>query len=409
MNLRTCPTCAYIGFIERNFPWILCPECDTQYCTACNDVYHHGRTCEDVRREKERLKDPRHMAHEAMSKACKRFCPHCNQEYIKDDGCNKITCSKPDCKKLSCYLCGDKIDGYSHFCNHKLPAGKTTCTCGKPCRLFTSTGDMEKMDRAKRQEAGRKVLADAGIDDEEKIRTILASPPKGNVLKKKAAIPAQPAVARPQPVAAQPPQRQPEAPVAEAPRFRFGVDANRPVPNHALPNEVQPAAGGFRFGAVPDGDIRPVPNQPAADALVPNQAQPAAGGFRFGVEQQRQPAANVAPDRGFRFGVEQQHQPVGFRFGGGADEQRERILVGPHQQPAVEAAPVVRRFGGGADEQRERALVGPPVDRAARRLELVRQIRADRAQLEHIHLEARRNAERLEQIRADRARRNAIR
>jgi len=282
MNLRTCPTCAYIGFIERNFPWILCPECDTQYCTACNDVYHHGKTCEDVRREKERLKDPRHMAHEAMSKACKRFCPHCDQEYIKGDGCNKITCSKPDCKKLSCYLCGDKIDGYSHFCNHKLPPGKTTCTCGKPCRLFTSTGDMEQLDRKKRQEAGLKVLAEAGIKDEKKIRTILASPPKGNLQKKKAAIPVQPAVERPQPVApivAQPPQRQPEAPVADAPRFRFG-DANRPVPN-----------------------------QPAADAPVPNQVQPAAGGFRFGVEQQRQPA--------------------GFRFGGGADEQRERALVGP--------------------------------------------------------------------------------
>ena len=315
------------------------------------------------------------MAHEAMSKACKRFCPHCDQEYIKGDGCNKITCSKPDCKKFSCYLCGDKIDGYSHFCNHKLPPGKTTCACGKPCRLFTSTDDMEKLDRAKRQVAGRKVLAEAGIEDDEKIRTILASPPKGNLQKKKAAIPAQPVVERPQPVIpipAQQPQREPEAaPVADAPRFRFGGDANRPVPN-----------------------------QPAADAPVPNHVQPAAGGFRFGVEQQRQPAADVAPAGGFMFGgVEQQRQPAGFRFGGGVNEQRERALVGAQVQPADandNNAPRFR-FGG-------RVLDDPPVDRAAR-MEQARQIRADRARLEQIRadLEARQNVRREERAQPARA------
>ena len=37
---------------------------------------------------------------------------------------------------------------------------------------------MEQLDRTKRQEAGRKVLAEAGITDEEQIEAILASPPK---------------------------------------------------------------------------------------------------------------------------------------------------------------------------------------------------------------------------------------
>ena len=128
---RTCPNCAYIGFIEGNFPWIECPDCSIEsgakYCTKCNEIYHKNQTCQEVRNEKQRLKDPKHQAHEAMSKACKRFCPHCNQEFMKSDGCNKITCR---CKGLSCYLCGEKVQDYSHFCNHKLQPGQD-CSSGR--------------------------------------------------------------------------------------------------------------------------------------------------------------------------------------------------------------------------------------------------------------------------------------
>ena len=116
-----------------------------------------------------------------MSNACKRFCPHCNQEFMKSDGCNKITCR---CKGLSCYLCGEKVQDYNHFCNHKLPPGKDKCRCGK-CRLFTSTEAMEQLDRNKRQAAGRGVLLEAGITDKEEIRAILASPPNRNLVQKK--------------------------------------------------------------------------------------------------------------------------------------------------------------------------------------------------------------------------------
>jgi len=170
VDVWTCPECAHIGFTDGNFPWIHCPECDIKYCTGCNEIFHKNQTCLDVRRAKERLKDPKHRAHEAMSQACKRFCPHCKQEYMKGDGCNKITCK---CKKLSCYLCGEKVPGYSHFCGCR-----NKCSCGKKCRLFTSTQSMESVDQRKRQEAGRKVLVEAGITDEKNILSILASPPK---------------------------------------------------------------------------------------------------------------------------------------------------------------------------------------------------------------------------------------
>ena len=165
---RTCPQCAYIGFIEGNYPWIECPECivenKVKYCTQCNEIYHPKQTCEEAKIEQQRLKDPKHRAEEAMSQATKRYCPHCNLEYQKGDGCNQITCK---CGKLSCYLCGQKIEGHSHF----------GASLGR-CELFTSTQAMEQLDRTKRQEAGRKVLAEAGITDEEQIEAILASPPK---------------------------------------------------------------------------------------------------------------------------------------------------------------------------------------------------------------------------------------
>lgn len=76
-----CPVgCGYVGFIEQLVPWVECAICNKQYCTMCNEPTHDGKTCEEVRLEKERLKNPRHRAHEAMSRAFKRFCPHCNQE-----------------------------------------------------------------------------------------------------------------------------------------------------------------------------------------------------------------------------------------------------------------------------------------------------------------------------------------
>jgi len=141
------------------------------------------------------LKSPEHRAHEAMSRAVKRVCPHCDQEYVKGDGCNAIRCN---CGKLSCYLCGQKIENHSHFGRDK-------------CEMFTSKKAMEEMNEKKRMEAGRKVLAEAGITDEEKIRSILASPPKDNLGQKKAAIPAR--FLPPAPlVVARPRQRQLEAP-----------------------------------------------------------------------------------------------------------------------------------------------------------------------------------------------------
>eukprot|EP00984_Skeletonema_dohrnii_P004596 scaffold1625_cov70-Skeletonema_dohrnii-CCMP3373.AAC.1 len=154
-----CPKCAHMGFVDGKLPaWIHCPECNMKYCTSCN-VNHAGLTCKEFQRQQTIGKDPKHLAAEAMSRACTRSCPHCGQDYMKGDGCNKIRCK---CGKLSCYLCGEKIAGYSHFNRGK-------------CQKWTNTGEMERIDQEKRQQAGRKVLLDQGITNEEEIAAILSS------------------------------------------------------------------------------------------------------------------------------------------------------------------------------------------------------------------------------------------
>ncbi|KAL7508679.1 hypothetical protein ACHAXN_005771 [Cyclotella atomus] len=256
-----CPAgCGHIGFIEQNFPWIVCPNCDRQYCTKCNEIVHYGKTCEEIRMEKAQSKDPKHRAHEAMSLACKRFCPHCNQEFMKSDGCNKITCSK--CKLKSCYICGDKIADYSHFCNHRR--NDNVCPCGKLCQLWTSTDEMEKVDRNKRQEAGRKVLVEAGYTDEKEILFILGSPEKIKI-----------STGRPS-----------QQPVPPAGGFIFGAP---PLQN------ANPARAGFRFAndPPPQQNANPVAAAGLFGAAPQNQV-PVAQGFRFDNNGPPQNNANPA-------------------------------------------------------------------------------------------------------------------
>ena len=129
----------------------------------CNEAAHKDMTCKEARGKQERLKDPIHRAHEAMSRATIRSCPSCATEFQKYDGCNKMTC--PKCKTLSCYLCEQKIDGYKHFC------AKWDCACGL-CKLWDKA---EERDRQARRQAGLKELEGANLTPEE-IEQVLASP-----------------------------------------------------------------------------------------------------------------------------------------------------------------------------------------------------------------------------------------
>ncbi|KAG8743746.1 hypothetical protein FRC10_011466 [Ceratobasidium sp. 414] len=63
--------------------------------------------------EEDKVLDGRHAVEEAMTKALMRNCPKCGQNFVKESGCNKMTC--PKCRSLSCYVCRKVIKGYDHF------------------------------------------------------------------------------------------------------------------------------------------------------------------------------------------------------------------------------------------------------------------------------------------------------
>ena len=103
---------------------------------------------------------------EAMSKALIRYCPRkgCGQQFLKDIGCNKMTCP---CGTKICYICRKEIQGYEHFyttphCDHK--------NCGK-CLLYMDT---EEIDERAMKEAKSKA--------EEAVRNKSATHPNNQVM-----------------------------------------------------------------------------------------------------------------------------------------------------------------------------------------------------------------------------------
>ena len=70
--------CNDLVYKRRSFEANAAANCSTWYCTECSNLF----TLIALIRHVAQLKDPKHRAYEA----CKRFCPHCNQECMKGDG-----------------------------------------------------------------------------------------------------------------------------------------------------------------------------------------------------------------------------------------------------------------------------------------------------------------------------------
>ena len=340
---RQCPVCAYCGFSDVNFPWVECPECKQQYCTSCNEPYHKDMSCEQARIDKVLKKGLRQSAHEAMSQASKRVCPHCSQEYQKADGCNKVRifeldlrlCVRPQpcrfkirckCGGLSCYLCSQVITGYGHF---KGAGG---------CELWTNTNVMAQIDRDRRRAAGRKVLLDAGVSDERVIEAVLASPAKKTHQTARPAVPAHPVV---QIAPAQPPRRIVRA---QRPQAAQPPQINRPrqPPPHAQP-DVQPPNAPRNNAAYDQRRVVQVQQRPAAHnqaLLLQPQVQPPiaprnnmANGPRhvaFAEQVLLQPA--------FRLAREQVHQAQGLAPAGEGQFWADRRLGEARQEAFAQQA-----------------------------------------------------------------------
>ncbi|KAG1725066.1 uncharacterized protein EDB91DRAFT_1169386 [Suillus paluster] len=115
-NLEECPFCEYKCVIENETEKLFRCEnvdCGAVSCRECKKPDHLPKSCKEA--ESDKHLDVQHVVEEAMTRALMRNCPKCQKAFIKEHGCNKMTC--PNCHTVSCYICRKVIIGYDHFGN----------------------------------------------------------------------------------------------------------------------------------------------------------------------------------------------------------------------------------------------------------------------------------------------------
>ena len=121
------------------------PLCALPSCLTCLKIWHDPHVCHESA-----VLSLRKTIEAARTAALKRICPHCGLGFIKDSGCNKLTCV---CGYAMCYICrqglgrGHGGEGYRHFCQHFRPAGGACRECDK-CDLYINEDDENLVKRA---------------------------------------------------------------------------------------------------------------------------------------------------------------------------------------------------------------------------------------------------------------------
>lgn len=140
---------------RRRGPKFTClnPSCARASCLSCHKSWTDIHVCNESS-----LVALRTQVEQAMSLAIKRVCPRCATSFVKNAGCNKLTCP---CGYKMCYVCRSDIgdEGYRHYCDHFRPDGDPSpCTQCDRCNLW-ETEDTEAVLRAAREEAERRWMA----------------------------------------------------------------------------------------------------------------------------------------------------------------------------------------------------------------------------------------------------------
>ncbi|CAG5125835.1 unnamed protein product [Candidula unifasciata] len=121
-DLVTCPFCPFAAIMpdpdDRVFK-CLNPECLKESCRLCREPSHIPLRCNEV--EKKAETGMRVYIENKISEAVMRKCHKCGKRFVKDDGCNKMTCV---CGATSCYACKATDIGYEHF-NHNKKCANT--------------------------------------------------------------------------------------------------------------------------------------------------------------------------------------------------------------------------------------------------------------------------------------------
>ena len=148
-NLAMCPKCGYQAEVPEMQNIFECPveHCQFVSCRKCGRASHIPLRCEEVVQQ-DRQDEGRLKIEEALTQAKIRTCPKCKKNFIKSDGCNKMTCA---CGMKICYVCRAPLNKlknpYAHFCQEPHCDHSS---CGR-CKLYSKT---EEDDELAMREAG---------------------------------------------------------------------------------------------------------------------------------------------------------------------------------------------------------------------------------------------------------------
>ena len=154
-SLVTCPFCPYQTIMENSDDKILAcrnPDCGRESCRLCKEPSHVPLRCDEV--EKKDEEEARKKIEEQLSEAMIRECWKCKAKYFKEEGCNKMTCPKPNCGAKMCYLCKQPVKDYTHFYGQ----GGTPSTT-KTCPLWTDNKRLHEQEIANAAAKAKEELA----------------------------------------------------------------------------------------------------------------------------------------------------------------------------------------------------------------------------------------------------------
>ncbi|XP_033211261.1 E3 ubiquitin-protein ligase RNF216-like [Belonocnema kinseyi] len=111
-NLESCPFCDYKLVVNEGDKIFTCmhEDCKKESCRRCKKANHLPYECADVFE----AKNARLYLEEKMTKALVRTCYSCKKEFVKETGCNRMSCF---CGAVMCYLCDKAVpaNDYTHF------------------------------------------------------------------------------------------------------------------------------------------------------------------------------------------------------------------------------------------------------------------------------------------------------
>ena len=134
-NYIICPLCCKWGCIfeipagaEKHAFYITCASCKGQWCSLCKRKSHNNNSCYQLDFTADEKRNPKIMTNtidkmiqDIATRALTHSCGICSCTYVKEEGCNLMTC--PKCYGMTCYICGMKLyykgdTKYWHFTGH---------------------------------------------------------------------------------------------------------------------------------------------------------------------------------------------------------------------------------------------------------------------------------------------------